>query len=44
MLPGLVVDDLAADGEQSAITSQVESGIFVRMAALNGCFGGEKVA
>ena len=40
---GVEVDDLAADGAQSAITSQVENGIFVRMAALNWCFGGPKV-
>ncbi len=40
---GIEVDDVAADGAQSAITAQVENGIFVRMAALNWCFGGEKV-
>ena len=37
---GIEVDDVAADGMQSAITAQVENGIFVRMAALNWCFGG----
>ncbi len=31
---GVEVDDAAADGEQSAITSQVENGVFVRMASL----------
>jgi aspartate carbamoyltransferase catalytic subunit len=41
---GIEVDDVAADGAQSAITSQVENGIFVRMAALNWCFGGPKAA
>lgn len=35
---GIEVDDVAADGEQSAITSQIENGIFVRMAALHWCF------
>ncbi len=37
---GIEVDDVAADGGQSAINAQVENGIFVRMAALNWCFGG----
>lgn len=41
---GIEVDDVAADGSQSAITAQVENGIFVRMAALNWCFGGEAAA
>lgn len=31
---GVEVDDLAADGERSAITAQIENGIFVRMASL----------
>ena len=35
---GIEVDDVAADGERSAITSQIENGIFVRMAALHWCF------
>jgi len=35
---GIEVDDTAADGEQSAITSQIENGIFVRMASLYWCF------
>ena len=30
---GIEVDDVAADGERSAITSQIENGIFVRMAS-----------
>ncbi|MBX3119777.1 MAG: aspartate carbamoyltransferase catalytic subunit [Fimbriimonadaceae bacterium] len=37
---GIELDDHAADGEQSVITSQVENGVFVRMAALYWCFGG----
>ncbi len=41
---GIEVDDVAADGSQSAINAQVENGIFVRMAALNWCFGGPRVA
>lgn len=41
---GIEVDDVAADGVQSAITAQVENGIFVRMAALNWCFGGPAAA
>ena len=40
---GIEVDDAAADGPQSAINAQVENGVFVRMAALNWCFGGAKV-
>ncbi|MHB8637257.1 MAG: aspartate carbamoyltransferase catalytic subunit [Fimbriimonadaceae bacterium] len=35
---GVEVDDAAADGEGSAITAQVENGIFVRMAALHWVF------
>lgn len=35
---GIEVDDVAADGDQSAITSQIENGIFVRMASLYWCF------
>ena len=38
---GVEVDDVAADGESSAITAQVENGIFVRMAALHWVFAGE---
>jgi aspartate carbamoyltransferase catalytic subunit len=37
---GVEVDDFAADGEASAISAQVENGIFVRMAALHWAFGG----
>lgn len=37
---GIELDDHAADGEHSVITSQVENGVFVRMAALYWCFGG----
>lgn len=36
---GVEVDDIAADGDRSAITSQVENGIFVRMAAFAWMFG-----
>jgi aspartate carbamoyltransferase catalytic subunit len=36
---GIELDDLAADGEFSAITSQIENGVFVRMAALYWVFG-----
>jgi len=36
---GVELDDLAADGEQSAIANQVENGVFVRMACLYWCFG-----
>jgi len=36
---GVEVDDVAADGERSAITSQIENGIFVRMAAFAWTFG-----
>lgn len=36
---GVEVDDEAADGVQSAITAQIENGVFVRMASLYWCFG-----
>lgn len=39
---GIEVDDEAADGTQSAITSQIENGIFVRMASFYWCFTGEE--
>lgn len=39
---GIEVDDVAADGERSAITSQIENGIFVRMAALYWCFTSDR--
>lgn len=35
---GIEVDDVAADSERSAITAQIENGIFVRMAALHWVF------
>ena len=35
---GVEVDDIAADGEQSAITSQIENGVFVRMASFYWAF------
>jgi aspartate carbamoyltransferase catalytic subunit len=35
---GVEVDDLSADGDASAITQQIENGIFVRMAALHWVF------
>jgi aspartate carbamoyltransferase catalytic subunit len=35
---GVEVDDLAADGDASAISQQIENGIFVRMAALHWAF------
>ncbi|MFZ4508250.1 MAG: aspartate carbamoyltransferase catalytic subunit [Fimbriimonas sp.] len=35
---GIEVDDVAADGDASAITAQIENGIFVRMAALHWVF------
>jgi len=41
---GIEVDDEAADGEHSAITSQIENGIFVRMASMYWCFTGEDSA
>jgi aspartate carbamoyltransferase catalytic subunit len=37
---GIEVDDLAADSERSAITQQIENGIYVRMAALYWACGG----
>lgn len=37
---GVELDDAAADGENSVINSQVENGVFVRMAALYWTFGG----
>lgn len=37
---GIEVDDVAADGERSVITAQVENGVFVRMAGLYWVFGG----
>ncbi len=40
---GIEVDDSAADGESSAITAQIENGIFVRMASLYWVFGTEEV-
>lgn len=36
---GIEVDDAAADGENSAITQQVENGVFVRMAAIEWVIG-----
>lgn len=38
---GIEVDDIAADGDHSVITNQVENGVFVRMAGLYWAFGGE---
>lgn len=38
---GIEVDDEAADGAHSAITRQIENGIFVRMASLYWVFGGD---
>lgn len=35
---GIEVDDVAADGDRSAITAQIENGIFVRMAAFYWAF------
>lgn len=35
---GIELDDVAADSSQSAITAQIENGIFVRMAALSWVF------
>ncbi|MEI7575703.1 MAG: aspartate carbamoyltransferase catalytic subunit [Armatimonadota bacterium] len=37
---GVEIDDPTADGERSAITAQVENGVFVRMASFYWCFGG----
>jgi aspartate carbamoyltransferase catalytic subunit len=39
---GIELDDEAADGDNSAIRSQIENGIFVRMAALYWAFGGDE--
>lgn len=39
---GIELDDVAADSDYSAITNQVENGIFVRMAAFKWCFGGDE--
>lgn len=39
---GVEVDDVAADGDRSVITSQIENGIFVRMASLYWVFTGEE--
>jgi len=36
---GIELDDVAADAQFSAISNQVENGIFVRMAAFRWCFG-----
>jgi aspartate carbamoyltransferase catalytic subunit len=36
---GVELDDAAADGSHSAITSQIENGVFVRMASLYWVFG-----
>jgi len=38
---GVELDDMAADGERSVITSQIENGIFVRMASLYWVFTAE---
>lgn len=35
---GVELDDMTADGDQSAITSQIENGVFVRMASLYWAF------
>lgn len=37
---GVEIDDPTADGERSAITTQIENGVFVRMASIYWCFGG----
>ncbi len=39
---GVEMDDLTADGPQSAILDQVTNGVFVRMAALKWIFGGRE--
>jgi aspartate carbamoyltransferase catalytic subunit len=41
---GIEVDDPTADGHASAISDQVTNGIFVRMAALKWCYGGQNQA
>ncbi len=38
---GIELDDVAADGEQSVITAQIENGIFARMACLYRAFSEE---
>ncbi|ODU52580.1 hypothetical protein ABT09_02605 [bacterium SCN 57-13] len=38
---GIEVDDVAADGDHSVITTQIENGIFVRMASLYWVFTSE---
>ncbi|MEA2552236.1 MAG: aspartate carbamoyltransferase catalytic subunit, partial [Fimbriimonadaceae bacterium] len=38
---GVELDDAAADSERSAITAQIENGIFVRMAALSWVFSAD---
>jgi aspartate carbamoyltransferase catalytic subunit len=40
---GVELDDSTADSERSMITSQVENGIFVRMAAISWVFGEDPV-
>jgi len=40
---GVELDDLTADSEKSMITSQVENGIFVRMASIAWAFGEDPV-
>lgn len=39
---GIEIDDVVADGENSAISQQIENGIYVRMAALYWSFEGSK--
>jgi aspartate carbamoyltransferase catalytic subunit len=39
---GVELDDTAADSDRSAITAQIENGIFVRMASLYWCFNGDE--
>lgn len=41
---GVEIDDSAADGERSAISAQVENGVFVRIAALYWAFKKEDAA
>lgn len=41
---GIELDDYTADGANSAITDQVQNGVFVRMAALRWVFDGEEEA
>ena len=40
---GVEIDDVTADGDNSAINQQVENGVFVRMSAFYWCFGGGEV-